>query len=177
MKGPRQRNEEVKKNIKDKQDTYTAIVDVRTQEEREVRKPRYKIARKEAKTAVTIANHNTYEMLYQKLETQEGENEVFKLARARDRRTSDLGTIRCIKDEDSTIIVEDTKIKERQQNYFYNLFNGQKIENPECGEPGDYEEQQNFMLCHHIIKEETKEARRKIWTGKVVGPISIHVKI
>ena len=54
-----------------------------------------------------------YERLYQKLSDKGGENEVFKLARARERRTTDLGSVRCIKDEGGRVLVEDAKVRER----------------------------------------------------------------
>ena len=40
--------------------------------------------------------------------------EFFKLARARERSATDLGNVRCIKDEDGKVLVEETKIKERE---------------------------------------------------------------
>jgi len=55
----------------------------------------------------------TYNRLYQKLETKEDEKEVFKLGRARERRTRDLGIVRCIKDENVKVLFEDAEIKER----------------------------------------------------------------
>ena len=47
----------------------------------------YKIVKKEAKKAVAVPKNNTYEKLYQRLNFKECENEDFKLARARERRT------------------------------------------------------------------------------------------
>jgi len=38
---------------------------------------------------------------------------VFKLARAREKMTRDLGCIRCIKGEDGKVLVEETDIRER----------------------------------------------------------------
>jgi len=54
-----------------------------------------------------------YDRLYHRLETKEGEKAVFKLARAKERRTSDLDVMRCIKDEDGKVLFEDAAIKER----------------------------------------------------------------
>jgi len=59
---------------------------------------------------VAVAKNNAYEMLYQKLNTKEGENEVFKLARAMKRQTRDLNSVRCIKDEDGRVLIEDAKV-------------------------------------------------------------------
>jgi len=52
-----------------------------------------------------------YDRLYQKLETKEGEKEVFKPTRARERRTIDLGIVRCIKDENDRVLCKDAEIK------------------------------------------------------------------
>jgi len=60
-----------------------------------------------------MAKNKTYERLYQKLETKEGEKDVFKLARARERKSRDLGCIRCIKGRDGMVLMEETEIRER----------------------------------------------------------------
>jgi len=60
-----------------------------------------------------VAKNNAYERLYQRLNSKEGENEVFKLARVRERRTRDLSSVRCIKDENGKVLVEDNKVQER----------------------------------------------------------------
>jgi len=39
-----------------------------------------------------------------------GDREVFKLARARERQTRDLSGVRCVKDEDGTVLIENTKL-------------------------------------------------------------------
>ena len=62
---------------------------------------------------MVVAKNNAYERLYQRLNSKEGENEVFKLARVRERRTRDLSSVRCIKDENGKVLVEDNKVQER----------------------------------------------------------------
>jgi len=74
-------------------------------EEKEISRVRYKAAKKVAKKAVAVAKSMAYNRLHQKLETKEGEKELFKLARARERRTRDLGIVRCIKDENSKVLL------------------------------------------------------------------------
>jgi len=66
---------------------------------------------------VAVAKNNAYERLYQRLNSKEGENEVFKLARAKERRARDLGSVRCSKDEDGRVLVEDAKVQGRWQGY------------------------------------------------------------
>jgi len=82
-------------------------------EKREINRVRYKVANKVAKKVVPIAKSLAYDRLYRRLATNEGEKEVFKLVRDRDRRTRDLGVVRCIKDENGKVLSEDTEIKER----------------------------------------------------------------
>ena len=84
-----------------------------TDEEKEISRVRYKVAAKIAKKAVAVAKSMAHDTLYQKLEIKEGENEVFKLARGRERRTRDLGVVRCIKDENGKVLSENVEIKER----------------------------------------------------------------
>ena len=75
----------------------------------------YRTVKKEAKKGVMVAKNNAYERLYQRL----------KLARARERRIRDFDSIRCIKDENGKVLIEDTKLQERWKSYFYKLINGE----------------------------------------------------
>ena len=95
MKGGWWCNEEMKEKVKEKKAAYAAFIHSRTDKEKEANKVRYKSSKMVAKKVVTIAKSITYHSLYQKLETKEGEKEVFKLARIRERRTRDLGNVRC----------------------------------------------------------------------------------
>ncbi|GKA72706.1 tyrosyl-DNA phosphodiesterase 1, partial [Tanacetum coccineum] len=60
---------------------------------------RYKLAKREAKIAVARAKDKAYEDLYKKLDSKEGANDIYKIAKARERRRRDLGNVRYIKDE------------------------------------------------------------------------------
>lgn len=82
-----------------------------TDEEKEISRVRYKAAKKIVKKVV--AKRMICNRLYQKLETKEGETEVFKLARVREKRTRDLGVVRYIKDENVKVLFEDAEIKGR----------------------------------------------------------------
>jgi len=64
----------------------------------------------EAKKAIANAKNIAYGMLRKRLEFKEGENEVFKLARGRERKLRDLDYVRSIKEECSKVLIEDTKV-------------------------------------------------------------------
>jgi len=167
----------VEGKVREKQEKYKALVGSRTDEEREVNRIQYRNANKEAKKAVAVVKNKAYEKLYQRLNSKEGENEVFKLVRAGKRRTRDLSSVSCIKDEDGKVLVEDYKVQERWQSYFYKLFNGERFEVSQCTEHLAQEEQQNSTPCGLITREEVKETLRKMKAGKAVGPDGISVKI
>jgi len=179
MKGAWWWNEEVKGKVKAKQEMFKALMESRTEEEVEFNKVQYKIAKKEAKKAMTVAKNDAYERLYQKLDSNGGENEVFRLARARERQTRDISTVRCIKDEDGRALVEDAKVQERWQGYFCKLFNGEglEVDGDLSTEHVAGEEQQNYGSGQPITREEVKEALRKMKSGKAVGPDSIPVEV
>ncbi|GKB83467.1 retrovirus-related pol polyprotein LINE-1 [Tanacetum coccineum] len=63
------------------------------QEDRSMAKERYKVAKREAKIVVALAKDKAYEDLYKKLDSKEGANDIFKIAKARERRRRDLGNI------------------------------------------------------------------------------------
>ncbi|GJX14903.1 ataxia telangiectasia mutated family protein [Tanacetum coccineum] len=77
------------------------------------------------------AKEKAYEDLYKKLDSKEGSNEIFRIAKARQRRRRDLGDICFIKDEGVRIVTDEEKIKQRWGEYFSSLFN--------TGEPEGHE--------------------------------------
>ena len=60
---------------------------------------KYKVAKKTAKRAISVANGRAYEDLYQHLGTNEEENDIYRMARVRERKTRDFNQVKCIKDE------------------------------------------------------------------------------
>ena len=73
---------------------------------------------------MAITKSQGFDRLYHSLGTKEGEKEVFRLARANERKSRDLGVVRCIKDEEGKVLTEDVEIKERWQRFFVKLLNG-----------------------------------------------------
>jgi len=177
MKGAWWWNEEVKEKVREKKEAHADFMNSGAVGERVVSRARYKAAKKVAKKVVAVAKSMAYNRLFHRLETKEGEKDVFKLARARERRTRDLGVVRCIKDENGHVLFEDAEIKERWQRYFSNLLNGEGREDPrgrdrECGES-----RIDLREGGHINKDKIKEALRKTPNGKAKGPDQIPVEL
>ena len=70
IKGAWRWNEEVKEKVREKQDAYTTLIDSIMKEEVKVKRVEYKVAKKIAKNAITVANNNAFERLYQRLRTK-----------------------------------------------------------------------------------------------------------
>ena len=66
---------------------------------------RYKLAKKEAKKVAQNARAKVYKEVYGKLDTKEVEKDIYRIARLRERKTSDICTVRCVKDEDQKVLV------------------------------------------------------------------------
>ena len=102
--------------------------------------------------------------------TKEGEKEVFKLARARERKTRDLGVVRCIKDEDGKVLYEDVEIKGRWQMFFAKLLNGEGMGEAYSRGGEGSDRRIDPWVYAHITKDEIKEALKKMTNGKAEGP-------
>ncbi|GJT16935.1 retrovirus-related pol polyprotein LINE-1 [Tanacetum coccineum] len=94
--------------------------------DRSTTEERYKEAKREAKKAVARAKDKACKDLYKRLDSKEGENDIYRITKARQRRKIDLGSVRFIKDEDGRSIVNEDVIRRRWKEYFFALFNGQR---------------------------------------------------
>jgi hypothetical protein len=84
---------------------------------------RYKVAKKTAKQAMSEARGQMYDGLYQRLGMKQGEKDIYRMAKSRERKTRDIIQIKCIKDATEQLLTKDEDIKNRWREYFDKLFN------------------------------------------------------
>nr|GEX21568.1 hypothetical protein [Tanacetum cinerariifolium] len=96
------------------------------QADRAIAEERYKVAKREAKKEVAHVKGKVYEDLHKKLDSKEGTNDIYKIAKAHERKRKDLGSIRYIKDESGQSIVDEEGT--RWGDYFFDLFNERRPE-------------------------------------------------
>ncbi|KAM1519454.1 hypothetical protein ACFX1Z_022250 [Malus domestica] len=166
-------NEEVQTKVKAKKECCKALYKDRTDENGE----RYRRAKQEAKKALREAKLAAYDDMYKRLDTKEGELDIYKLARAREKKTRDLNQVRCIKDEDGKVLATENAVKDRWRGYFHNLFNEGHERSTSLGELSNSEECRNYSFYCRIRKEEVVVALKKMKHRKAVGPDDIPIEV
>ena len=160
-------NEEVQKSIKEKKEAKKAWDKTRNENTKKV----YKEKKSKAKKAVAMAKGRVYDDLYARLETKEGEKELYRLARQRDRAGKDVQHVRVIKDENGNVMVNSEAVLKRRKEYFAKMMNEENNREPRTEEPEVVNEEVN---C--VSRKEVK-ALRRMKKGKAVGPDELPVKV
>jgi hypothetical protein len=84
---------------------------------------RYKVTKKTAKRAVSEVRCQMYDRLYQRLGMKEGEKDIYRMTKSRERKMRDIIQVKCIKDAIECLITKDKDIKNMWREYFNKLFN------------------------------------------------------
>ena len=106
--------------------------------------------RKEAKKVIRDAKFKAYDDLYDKLGTKDGENDIYKLVMLRERKTRDFNYIKCIKNEDSRVLVQEEEIKKRWRSYFEKQLNKNHTGNTILEESGNNREIRESIFFRRI---------------------------
>ena len=125
-----------------------------------------------AKKAVAMAKGRVYDDLYSRLETKEGEKELYRLVRQRDRAGKDVQHVRVIKDENGNVMVNSEAVLKRWKEYFGKLMNEENKRHPRTEKPEVDNEEVN---C--VSRDEVKNALRRMKKGKAVGSDELPVEV
>jgi hypothetical protein len=102
-------NNEVKQAVKTKRECYKVL----GKNNNDANYEKYKETKRKAKRAVWDARAKVNQVLYARLDTREGGRDIYKIARIMDKRTRDIGRVKCVKDSDQKVLVGDKEIKDR----------------------------------------------------------------
>ena len=83
------------------------------EQDRIQKREEYKRAKLEAKKVVSEAKTKAYEEMYKKLDTKEGEQNIYKLAKTRAKKCKDIDTVKFMKGENGQTLLRDNDIKDR----------------------------------------------------------------
>ena len=102
-------NEEVQESKKEKKDTKKAWDKIRDENTKKI----YKEKKSTAKKVVAMAKGRAYDNLYERVQTKEGEKELHRLDRQRDRAGKGVQHVRVIKDENGNVMVNSEAVLKR----------------------------------------------------------------
>ena len=138
---------------------------------KQVRSGTRKCERQQREREVARAKEHAYEELYDELETEAGQKELYRLAKQRKRAGKDVQLVKVIKDENGVLLSSEEDVRQRWKNYFEKLMN----------EENERERRENggeTVSSHvrRITKDAVKAAMRRMKRGKAVGPDDIPIE-
>ncbi|KAK3563140.1 hypothetical protein QTP86_016380, partial [Hemibagrus guttatus] len=161
-------NEEVQDSIQRKRLAKKKWDMDRTEENRQ----EYKELQRRVKREVSKVKQKTYDELYTRLDTREGEKDLYRLARQRDRDGKDVQQVRVIKDRDGRVLTSEESIQRRWKEYFEELMNEENEREKRVEGVNSVEQK-----VDKIRKDEVRKALKRMKSGKAVGPDDIPVEV
>ena len=105
------------------------------------------------------------------MNTREGEKDLHRVARQRDRAGKDVQHVRIIKDTNGNMLIDETRVLSRWKEYFHELMN---VEN--MREEREEVAVRLYGEVHRITEDEVRRALKRMKNGKAVGPDDIPVE-
>ncbi|KAK3569006.1 hypothetical protein QTP86_021584 [Hemibagrus guttatus] len=161
-------NEEVQDSIQRKRLAKKKWDMDRTEENRQ----EYKELQRRVKIEVSKAKQKAYDELYTRLDTREGEKDLYRLARQRDRDGKDVQQVRVIKDRDGRVLTSEESVQRRWKEYFEELMNEENEREKRVEGVNSVEQK-----VDKIRKDEVRKALKRMKSGKAVGPDNIPVEV
>ncbi|KAK3529612.1 hypothetical protein QTP70_032034, partial [Hemibagrus guttatus] len=118
------------------------------------------------------AKQKAYDKLYTRLDTREGEKDLYRLARQRDRDGKYVQQVRVIKDRDGRVLSSEESVQRRWKEYFEELMNEENEREKRVEGVNSVEQK-----VDEIRKDEVRKALKRMKSGKAVGPDDIPVEV
>ncbi|MCJ8736375.1 hypothetical protein PDJAM_G00257640 [Pangasius djambal] len=161
-------NEEIQDSIQRKRLAKKKWDMDRTEENRQ----EYKDLQRRVKREVSKTKQEAYDELYTRLDTREGQKDLYRLARQRDRDGKDMQQVRVIKDRDGRVLTSEESVQRRWKEYFEELMNEENEREKRVEEVTSVEQK-----VDKIRKDEVRKALKRMKSRKAVGPDDIPVEV
>ncbi|KAK3565192.1 hypothetical protein QTP86_000998 [Hemibagrus guttatus] len=161
-------NEEVQDSIQRKRLAKKKWDIDRTEENRQ----EYKGSQHRVKREVSKAKQKVYDELYTRLDTREGQKDLYRLARQRDRDGKDVQQVRVIKDRDGRVLTSEESVQRRWKEYIEELMNEENEREKRVEGVNSVEQK-----VDKIRKNEVRKALKRMKSGMAIGPDDILVEL
>ncbi|KAK3571533.1 hypothetical protein QTP86_013162 [Hemibagrus guttatus] len=161
-------NEEVQDSVQRKRLAKKKWDMDRTEENRQ----EYKELQHRVKREVSKAKQKAYDELYTRLDTREGEKDLYRLARQRDRDGKDVQQVRVIKNRDGRVLTSEESVQRRWKEYFEEPMIEENEREKRVEGVNSVEQK-----VDKIRKDEVRKALKGMKSGKAVGPDDIPVEV
>jgi hypothetical protein len=109
------------------------------------------------------------------LGTKEGEKDIYRMAKSRERKTRDIIRVKCIKDAPERLLTKDEDMKNRWREYFDKLFS--EDSGSSSIELDISSDDLNSQFVRRIQESEVKDALKRMKGGKAMGPDGIPIEV
>ncbi|KAK3571265.1 hypothetical protein QTP86_005981 [Hemibagrus guttatus] len=161
-------NEEVQDSVQRKRLAKKKWDMDRTEENRQ----EYKELQRTVKREVSKVKQKAYDELYTRLDTREGEKDLYRLARQRDRDGKDVQQVSVIKDRDGRVLTSEESVQSRWKEHFEELMNEENEREKRVEGVNSVEQK-----VDKIRKDEVRKALKMMKSGKAVGSDDIPVEV
>ncbi|KAK3542863.1 hypothetical protein QTP70_006127 [Hemibagrus guttatus] len=124
------------------------------------------------KREVSKAKQKAYDELYTRLDTREGQKDLYRLAKQRNQDGNDLQQVRIIKDRDGKVLTSEESVQRRWKEYYEELMDEENEREKRVEGVNSVEQE-----IDKIGKDEVGKALKRMKSGKAVGPDDIPVEI
>jgi hypothetical protein len=124
---------------------------------------------------VSEARGQMYDGLYQWLGMKEGEKDIYRMAKSRERRMRDIIQVKCTKDETERLLTKYEDIKNRWQKYFDKLFSEDSGSSSILLDLSSDDLNRQFVC--RIQESKVKDALKRMKGGNAMGPNGIPIEV